>query len=238
MSQSLPERHVISRRRARRAAAPLPGPGATEAARTPWGSLLALAVILALVVSVGLVLGRATAVQPTGAFAKCATAARTGPHIFAAAPKLCIDTRKTYLAKINTTAGEIDIVMPASKAPRTVNNFIVLALNGYYTGLTFHRSVSWVVQGGDPQGDGTGGPGYTLPNESNDQPWTADAVGMARNPGGAINGSQFFILKTDWPPPQPIGIPFNHFGTVLGGTQIISALRPGDRILTIAISVQ
>ena len=238
MSQSLPERQVISRRRARRAPAPAPAAGAPETTRVPWGSLLAVAVILALVVGVGLALGRATAVLPTGAFLKCITAARTGPHTFAAPPAMCIDTSKTYIAKLNTTAGEIDIVMPAAKAPRTVNNFIVLAVNGYYTGLTYHRSVSWVVQGGDPQGDGTGGPGYTLPDEPNDQPWTADAVGMARNPGGGVNGSQFFILKTDWPSPTPGNVAFNHFGTVLGGTQIISALKPGDRILTIAISVQ
>jgi cyclophilin family peptidyl-prolyl cis-trans isomerase len=238
MSQSLPERQVISRRRARRASAPTPVPGAPVATRTPWGSLVGLAVILALVVGAGLAIGRAIEVKPTGAFAKCVTAARTGSHTFAAAPAMCINTSKTYLAKLNTTAGEIDIVMPAAKAPRTVNNFIVLALNGYYTGLTFNRSLSWVVQGGDPQGDGTGGPGYTLPDEPNDQPWTADAVGMARNAGGAVNGSQFFLLKTDWPPPTPDNVAFNHFGTVLGGTQIISALKPGDRILTIAISIQ
>jgi cyclophilin family peptidyl-prolyl cis-trans isomerase len=238
MSQSLPERQVISRRRARRAPAPTPTEGAPEPLAISWGSLLAFAIVLALVIGAGYALGRATAVEPTGAFAKCKTAARTGPHTFAGPPKMCIDTSKTYLAKLSTTAGEIDIAMPAEKAPQTVNNFVVLAVNGYYTGLTFHRSETWVVQGGDPQGDGRGGPGYTLPDEPNDQPWTTDAVGMARNPGGAINGSQFFILKTDWPGTGPGTTAFNHFGTVLGGTQIAAAIKPGDRILSIAISVQ
>jgi cyclophilin family peptidyl-prolyl cis-trans isomerase len=238
MSQSLPERQVISRRRARRGPAPAPAAGAPDAVGIPWGSLVGLAVIVALVVGAGYVLGRAIAVQPSGAFAKCTTAARTGPHTFAGPPKMCINISKTYLAKLSTTAGEIDIAMPAAKAPQSVNNFVVLAVNGYYTGLTFNRVQSPFVQGGDPQGDGTGGPGYTLPDERNDQPWTANAVGMARNPGGAVNGSQFFILSTDWPEAQTSTVAFNHFGTILGGTQIITAIKPGDRILSIAISVQ
>ncbi len=238
MSQSLPERQVISRRRGRRAPAPAPAEGAPEQLAVSWGSLLAFAVILALVIGAGYALGRAIAVKPSGAFAKCTTAAQTGPHTYAGPPKMCIDTSKTYLAKLSTTAGEIDLALPAAKAPQTVNNFVVLAVNGYYTGLTMHRAESWVVQGGDPLGDGRGGPGYTLPDEPNDLPWTANAVGMARNAGGAINGSQFFMLKTDWPPPGPGTTVFNNFGTVLGGTQIISAVKPGDRILSITISIQ
>jgi cyclophilin family peptidyl-prolyl cis-trans isomerase len=238
MSQSLPERQVISRRRARRAPAPGPLQGAPEQVAVKWGALLGFAIIIAIVIGVGYVLGRAIAVQPTGAFAKCKTATRTGAHTFAGPPAMCIDTTKTYLAKLSTTAGEIDIAMPASQAPQTVNNFVVLAVNGYYTGLTFHRVESWVVQGGDPQGDGRGGPGYTLPAEANDQPWTTDAVGMARNPGDGVNGSQFFVLKTDWPGTGPGDTTFNHFGTILGGTQIVAAIKPGDRILAVAISVQ
>jgi cyclophilin family peptidyl-prolyl cis-trans isomerase len=238
MSQSLPERQVISRRRARRAPPQAPAEGAPEQLPISWGSLLAFAIVVALVIGAGYALGRGIAVQPTGAFANCKTAARTGPHTFAGPPKMCINTSKTYLAKMSTTAGELDIVMIAGKAPQTVNNFVVLAVNGYYTGLTFHRVDSIFAQGGDPQGDGRGGPGYTLPDEVNDQPWTTDAVGMARNPGDGVNGSQFIILKSDWPAPGPGTTAFNHFGTVLGGTQIVSAIKPGDRILSIAISIQ
>ncbi|MDQ6918751.1 MAG: peptidylprolyl isomerase [Candidatus Dormibacteraeota bacterium] len=128
--------------------------------------------------------------------------------------------------------------MVAAKAPKTVNNFIVLAVNGYYNGLALHRVESWVVQGGDPQGDGRGGPGYTLPEETNDLPWTANAVGMARNPSDGINGSQFFILKTDWPFPGPGTTTFNNFATVLGGTQILSTLKSSDRITSIAVTIQ
>lgn len=235
---SLPERQVISRRRARRAQAPTPVAGTPEIVRPPWGALLGLGVIVALVVVAGWALGRVIVPQPTGKFAGCRTATVISPHSFAAVPPLCIDRTKTYLAKVNTTAGEIDIAMPAADAPETVNNFVVLAVNGFYTGLTFHRVESWVVQGGDPQGDGRGGPGYSLPAESANKTWTADAVGMARNPDGSINGSQFFILKTDWPLVGPGATAFNHFGTVLGGTQILNTIKPGERILSVAISVQ
>jgi cyclophilin family peptidyl-prolyl cis-trans isomerase len=240
MSQSLPERQVISRRRARRAPATTPAPTQPETGplTIPWGSLLALAIVLALVVGAGLALGRALQVQPAGAFANCKTAARIGPSTFAGPPAMCIDSKKTYLAKVSTTAGEIDIAMPASLAPITVNNFVVLAVNGYYTGLSFHRVESWVIQGGDPLGDGHGGPGYTLPEESSTQPWSTDAVGMARYPGDGVNGSQFLILKSDWPNGGPGKVAFNHFGTVLGGNNLIAQIKPGDRILGITITVQ
>jgi cyclophilin family peptidyl-prolyl cis-trans isomerase len=238
MSESLPERQSIARRRARRAPAPVPAAGSRAPERVPWGSLAALAVILALVIGAGYALGRAIVVQPERAFAKCQTATQLGPHTFAGPPNLCIDTTKTYLAKVNTTVGEIDIAMPADKAPQTVNNFIVLAENGYFTGLTFHRSDTLAAQGGDPLGNGRGGPGYTLPDETNDQPWTAGAVGMARDANGPINGSQFFILKTDWPFPGPGTVAFNHFGTVLGGSQLVTTIKPGDRILSITVSAQ
>ena len=235
---SLPERQVISRRRARRAPVAAPVAGPSEIARPPWGAVAGLAVILALVIAGGWALGRAIVPQPVGKFAGCRTATALGPHTFVAAPAMCIDRTKTYLAKLNTTAGEIDIAMPAAEAPDTVNNFVVLAVNGYFTGLTFHRVASWVVQGGDPLGDGRGGPGYSLPPETANKTWTADSVGMARNPDGSINGSQFFMLKTDWPPVGPGDTAFNHFGTVLGGTQILTVIKPGDRILSVAISVQ
>jgi cyclophilin family peptidyl-prolyl cis-trans isomerase len=239
MSESFSERPILSRRRARRAPAPAAdAPPPEQVAPIPWGSLAGLAVILALVIGAGYALGRAIVVQPTGVFARCHTATALGPHTFAGPPKMCIDVKKTYLAKLSTTAGEIDIVMVAANAPQTVNNFVVLASNGYYTGLTFHRVADWVAQGGDPLGDGRGGPGYSLPPEPNSRPWTADAVGMARNPDGSINGSQFFILKTVWPGVGPEGTVFNNFGTVLGGTQIVTSIKPGDRILSVALSVQ
>src|SRR5690606_16088445 len=82
------------------------------------------------------------------------------------APELTIDTAKTYVATVDTTCGSFDITLDAANAPQTTNSFVFLAREGFYDGLTFHRLVSdFVIQGGDPDGDGTGGPGYQLPDE-------------------------------------------------------------------------
>lgn len=237
MSQSLPDRNVISRRRARRAAPAGSSEAPTEAARIAWGSILILAVVVALVAGAGVALDRALAVQPAGAFARCSTAARLAPHAFAAPPRQCIDTSRTYIAKVVTTKGEFDISMIASAAPATVNNFIVLSVNGFYNGLTFHRAEDYVVQGGDPLGDGRGGPGYALRPESNSTPWSTNSVGMARNPDGSISGSQFFILKSEWPAPGPGSLAFNQFGAVLTGGDVLPSLKPGDRIVSISVTV-
>ncbi len=122
-------------------------------------------------------------------------------------------------------------------APATVNNFVVLALHGYYNQLTFWKSEDWVIQGGDPNGDGTGGPGYNLPEEPNDSlKWDVGSVGMARVPGGAINGSQFFIVKGTWPGGGPTAT-YNRFGTVVEGLDKAQALTSNDRIDYIAITI-
>jgi cyclophilin family peptidyl-prolyl cis-trans isomerase len=112
----------------------------------------------------------------------------------------------------------------------------VLAVHGYYTGLEFWKSEDWVVQAGDPLNNGTGGPGYNLPDESNAQPWGVGSVGMARVPGGAINGSQFFIQKADWPGSGPTAV-YNRFGTVTSGMDKVQALLGSDTILSVKIKV-
>jgi cyclophilin family peptidyl-prolyl cis-trans isomerase len=119
----------------------------------------------------------------------------------------------------------------------TVNNFIVLAVNGYYNGLTFWDVPDWEAQAGDPLNNGQGGPGYNLPEEPSPLPWAAGAVGMARIPGGPINGSQFFIVKTEWPNGGPGSTVYNRFATVTAGLDKVSALAPGDRINTITVTV-
>jgi cyclophilin family peptidyl-prolyl cis-trans isomerase len=120
-------------------------------------------------------------------------------------------------------------------APVTVNNFVYLSQNGFYDGLTFHRyEPGFVVQGGDPQGDGRGGPGYKLPNETNPAPWLKGSIGMASSPAG-VNGSQFFILVGDAPHLANSGV-YNHFGMVDQGMEAVSALRQGDKIVHIEIA--
>ena len=148
-------------------------------------------------------------------------------------PAMVIDTKATYFATVTTAKGSFVIKLNSSEAPVTVNNFVVLATNHFYDGLTFHRVEGFVVQGGDPKGNGTGGPGYNLPSEKSSSPWTRASVGMAA--GGAVNGSQFFVLKTD-----SLGLSagtYNHFGVVTSGMDVVDKIAIGDVITSITISV-
>jgi peptidylprolyl isomerase len=119
----------------------------------------------------------------------------------------------------------------------TVNNFIVLALNGYYNGMPW-RTDDLAAYTGDPAGDGTGGPGYNLPDEPNTQPgWGIGALGMARPVGAPINGSQFFIERAAWPGSGPTAV-YNRFGTVIKGMDLAQRLSaPADKIVSISIQV-
>ena len=116
-------------------------------------------------------------------------------------------------------------------APKTVQNFEQKANAGFYNGLTFHRVEDWVVQGGDPRGNGTGG--GTMPSELNDRPFTAGSVGVARGPDIRINNdAQFFICKkpADWLNGQ-----YTNFGQVTQGMDVVNAIRVGDKIKRISI---
>jgi len=113
------------------------------------------------------------------------------------APPLTIDPKKSYYALIQTSEGPINIALDAKTAPQTVNSFIFLACNSFYNGTTFHRIVTdFVDQGGDPKGDGTGGPGYKLKDEPPKNPYAAGDVAMA-NAGTGTTGSQFFLTVSD-----------------------------------------
>jgi peptidyl-prolyl cis-trans isomerase B (cyclophilin B) len=150
-------------------------------------------------------------------------------------PPTTIDTNKTYQATVKTSKGDFVLKLDPKAAPMTVNNFVYLSQQGFYDGLTFHRyEPGFVVQGGDPQGDGRGGPGYKLPNETNPAPWLKGSVGMASSPAG-VNGSQFFILVGDAPHLASSGV-YNHFGIVTQGMEAVSALRQGDKIVHIEIA--
>jgi cyclophilin family peptidyl-prolyl cis-trans isomerase len=115
---------------------------------------------------------------------------------FTDAPKMCIDPTKTYTAKVETSKGDMTFTLDPKSAPLAANNFVVLARYHFYDGLDFHRIIpDFVIQGGDPQGNGSGGPGYAFADElpaSKDlyQPGT---LAMA-NSGPNTNGSQFFIV--------------------------------------------
>lgn len=205
--------------------------------RRPWAPVLIVGVLIAAVLGTGLLVDKALEPQVPGPLTGCKTSTQTGTHVFIGPQPICITATNKYEATINTTQGAIVIQLYPEIAPVTVNNFIVLAIHGYYNGLTFWKSEDWVVQGGDPQGDGRGGPGYSLPDEPNTAPdWGLGAVGMARVPGGAVNGSQFFIEKAAWPGAGPTAV-YNRFGTVTSGLDKAQLLTATDTITSITIKV-
>jgi cyclophilin family peptidyl-prolyl cis-trans isomerase len=152
-------------------------------------------------------------------------------------PPNVIDSSKSYTASVHTARGVFSFRLDPKAAPVTVNNFVYLVQNRYYDGLTFHRVVpGFIVQGGDPTGTGTGGPGYKLPDETNPAPWVKGSLGMASNPATGVNGSQFFVLTGDAPSLATSGV-YNHFGNVTAGMEVVTAIRQGDRIDSIEVVV-
>lgn len=137
-------------------------------------------------------------------------------------------------ATIKTTKGDISVILFGKEAPNTVINFMNKSKSGFYKNLTFHRVEDWVVQGGDPKGDGTGG-GQMLA-EQGSKPFIVGSLGIARGSDARINNdSQFFITKTnaDWLNGQ-----YTNFGTVTNGMDIVNKIRIGDKILGITIDGQ
>lgn len=143
---------------------------------------------------------------------------------FDAAPPMCIDESKTYTAVMTTDAGDITIELDAEKAPATVNNFVVLSRYGFYEGVTFHRVIpTFMIQGGDPTGQGNGGPGYQFDDElPGAGEYEVGSIAMA-NAGPDTNGSQFFIVTGD----AGVGLPpkYNLFGKVTEGMDVVTAIE-------------
>jgi peptidyl-prolyl cis-trans isomerase B (cyclophilin B) len=118
-------------------------------------------------------------------------------------------------------------------APKTVENFVTLAKKGFYNGLTFHRVVpDFVVQGGDPKGDGTGGPGHTVPAEFNKQKHLRGSVAMARSQHPDSAGSQFYITYGATP---HLDGNYTVFGKVTSGMEHVDRIKVGDRMKSVAI---
>jgi len=130
-------------------------------------------------------------------------------------PEMSIETSKTYYATLMTNDGPIKLELFANKAPKTVNSFVFLIKQGFYDGLTFHRIIkNFMIQGGDPTGTGSGGPGYKFEDEINDEKIVPGTLAMA-NAGPNTNGSQFFIV-TEKEQPQLDGS-YTVFGKVVDG---------------------
>ena len=129
--------------------------------------------------------------------------------------------------------GEIRIEFYPEDAPKTVENFVTLAKKGFYDGLTFHRVVpDFVVQGGDPKGDGTGGPGYTIKAEFNKQKHVRGAVAMARSQHPDSAGCQFYITYGATP---HLDGSYTVFGRVASGMEHVDRIKQGDRMTSVAI---
>ena len=147
-------------------------------------------------------------------------------------PQMQIETNRTYHAVIKTNKGDIHLDLNPAEAPLTVNNFVTLARDGYYDGVTFHRVVPrFVIQGGDPTGTGSGCPGYKFQDEAVKRPYKAGTVAMA-NSGPHTNGSQFFICLEDQP-----GLPPNYtiFGDTVAGMDVVRNIRVGDVMQSVTI---
>ena len=150
------------------------------------------------------------------------------------APAFEIEPDAKFEVTIRTDKGDIVALLDASLAPNTVNNFVVQARNGFYDGLTFHRVVpGFVIQGGDPDGTGRGGPGYKFADEPVRAPYVLGAVAMA-NAGPDTNGSQFFICIEDCQDKlQPL---YNLFGNVTSGIDIAQAIQVGDTMHSVTVT--
>ncbi len=153
---------------------------------------------------------------------------------WATPPEMQIDPEKNYLAVIETDKGNIEFELYPQHAPKTVNNFVFLSGEGFYDGVSFHRVISdFMIQGGDPTGSGSGGPGYQFEDELEGNPLGHErgAISMA-NAGPNTNGSQFFITHS----PQP-HLDGNHtvFGKVIAGQDVVDAIHQGDRMVKVAV---
>jgi len=148
-------------------------------------------------------------------------------------PAYALDLDKTYVATVQTNHGPIEIALDPTRSPITVNNFVALARDGFYDGVIFHRVIDgFMIQGGDPTGTGTGGPGYRFRDEIDGAGSYARGTVAMANAGPNTNGSQFFICHSD------AGLPHSYtiFGSVTSGMDTVDAIATtptaaGDRPL-------
>ncbi|HEX4750825.1 MAG TPA: peptidylprolyl isomerase [Bryobacteraceae bacterium] len=156
------------------------------------------------------------------------------PKSYSAPPPTTIDPSKKYVATFETSKGTIVVDLFAQDAPKTVNNFVFLARDGFYDGTKFHRVIeNFMIQGGDPEGSGRGGPGYRFEDETKNNPnnHKIGSLSMA-NAGPNTNGSQFFIthVATDW-----LNGKHTVFGQVRTGQEVVNAVKQGDELKSVKI---
>ena len=153
---------------------------------------------------------------------------------YPAPPALTIDPNKKYSATLDTSKGKIVCELFAKDAPKTVNNFVFLAREGFYDGTVSHRVIAnFMIQGGDPTATGTGGPGYRFEDETRNNPnkHKVGSLSMA-NAGPNTNGSQFFIthVVTDW-----LDGKHTVFGQVTDGQDVVNKIKQGDQLKAVVV---
>jgi len=149
-------------------------------------------------------------------------------------PEMQIDLKKQYRVKMETDKGTIELELYPEHAPVTVNNFVFLAREGFYDGITFHRVIAdFMIQGGDPTGTGRGGPGYRFADELVGNPLKHETGSLSMaNAGPNTNGSQFFITHS----PQPhLNGRHTVFGKVVKGQDVVNAIRQGDKMAKVEV---
>ena len=168
-----------------------------------------------------------------------------GKKTYSAPPPMTIDPNKQYFATIKMDIGDIKLELYPKDAPVSVNNFVFLAREGYYDGVTFHRVIpGFVAQAGDPTGTGGGGPGYTIKDEVNGRKFLDGTLGMAKTSAPNSAGSQWFI---DYAPQPNLEAGYTVFGQLVSGRDVLdkimprdpsTARQPGTKINTIVIEEQ
>lgn len=152
-----------------------------------------------------------------------------------APPELSIDVARNYSVSIETNRGDIQLELFPRHAPLTVNNFVFLSGQGFYDGVSFHRVIAnFMIQGGDPTGTGSGGPGYRFADECEDNPLKHErcVISMA-NAGPNTNGSQFFITHLATP---HLDGKHTVFGKVTSGEEIVDAIQQGDTMISVKVA--
>jgi peptidylprolyl isomerase len=138
-----------------------------------------------------------------------------------------------FVAHVYTTSGHFIVELMPGIAPEHVNSFVFLGRERFFNGTVFHRvEPGFVVQGGDPTGTGTGGPGYTVPLEASEEPFARGVVGMARSQDPDSAGSQWFVTLGDAP---HLNGEYTVFGKVVEGMEFVDCIEVGDRIIDLAI---
>jgi len=176
--------------------------------------------------------GGGVAVKKADKVAAQAVAA-PAPATAAVEQRMPLDPKNAWVAVVTTDKGVIKFVLCDQKAPITVANFVKLADKGFYSGLVFHRVVpGFVIQGGDPAGNGSGGPGYTIKGEFTDLPHLKGAVAMARTNDPDSAGSQYYICLDA----QPfLNGKYAVFGYVLEGMEVVTSIQMGDKMRDVKI---